>query len=41
MVADALAGNISAEATKPLSNIFADAMRGTPLSMLQPLLPFS
>jgi hypothetical protein len=28
MVADALAGNILAEATNPLGNIFADAMRG-------------
>jgi hypothetical protein len=32
MVAGALAGNISAEATNPFGNIFAEAMRGTILS---------
>jgi hypothetical protein len=30
MVADAITGNISTEATTEMGNIFAEAMRGTP-----------
>jgi hypothetical protein len=32
MVAGAIAGNISAEATTPTGNIFAEAMRGIDVS---------
>jgi hypothetical protein len=35
MVAGAIAGNISAEATTPTGNSFAEAMRGNPGSALR------